>query len=109
MNGNEVFNFSITEVPKLVTNFIKKNNLKLKDIDYMLLHQASHIVNDNIKRNINIEDNKFLFNYNSFGNTVSSSIPLLIAKNFKKLRNKKAILCGFGVGLSVATCFYEFK
>ena len=44
--------------------------------------------------------------YNSFhitGNTVSSSIPLLINLNYKKLLNKNILLSGFGVGLSWAT------
>ena len=55
------------------------------------------------------DENKFLNNYKKYGNTVSSSLPLLMYENINKLRRKKLVLCGFGVGLSAASCFYEFK
>ena len=58
---------------------------------------------------LKMNENKFLINYNKYGNTVSSTIPLLIYENFKKLKNRKILLCGFGVGLSAASCYYEFK
>ena len=109
MNGNDVFNFSITVVPKIIRTLLKKNNTNIKKIDYLLLHQASKIVNNNLQRKLNLNKNKFLENYKKFGNTVSSSIPLLIAKNIEKLKNKKIIMCGFGVGLSAGACIYEFK
>lgn len=109
MNGNNVFNFSITVVPKIIRTLLKRNNISIQKIDYLLLHQASKIVNNNLQRKLNLNKNKFLNNYKKFGNTVSSSIPLLIAKNFKKLKDKKTIMCGFGVGLSVGACIYEFK
>ena len=109
MSGNNVFNFSITVVPNIIRTLLEKNNINIKKIDYFLLHQASKIVNDNLQRKLNLNKNKFLDNYKKFGNTVSSSIPLLIAKNMEKLKNKKIIMCGFGVGLSAGACIYEFK
>ena len=108
MNGNKVYNFSINEVPKIFKSFIKENKFNIQNFDYILLHQASKIVNENIKSKINYDMKKFLNNYDKFGNTVSSSIPLLISKNFKKLKNKKVLFCGFGVGLSVGICNHEF-
>jgi len=108
MDGKKVYNFSINEVPKIFKSFIKENKFNIQNIDYVLLHQASKIVNDNIENKIHYNMNKFLNNYDKFGNTVSSSIPLLISKNFKKLKNKKVLLCGFGVGLSIGVCNHEF-
>tara|TARA_Y100000389_G_scaffold160828_1_gene163117 strand:+ start:1679 stop:2590 length:912 start_codon:yes stop_codon:yes gene_type:complete len=109
MDGNKLFNFSLNTVPNLINELIKKNKLKKIDLDYVLLHQASNIINQNIMNKLKINKNKFLINYNKFGNTVSSTIPLLIHENFKRLKNKKILLCGFGVGLSAASCYYEFK
>ena len=108
MDGKKVYNFSVNEVPKIFKSFIKENKLNIKDFDFILLHQASKIVNENIKNKISHNMKFFLDNYDKFGNTVSSSIPLLICKNFKKLKNKKVLLCGFGVGLSIGICDYEF-
>ncbi len=109
MDGNKLFNFSLNTVPNLINELMKKNRLKNKNLDYILLHQASNIINKNIINKLKIENNKFLSNYRKYGNTVSSTIPLLIYENFKKLKNKNILMCGFGVGLSVSSCYYEFK
>lgn len=109
MNGNKLFDFSSNIVPTLISEIMKDNKIKKNDLDYILLHQASRIINENIINKLEINKNKFLKNYNKFGNTVSSTIPLLISQNFKTLKKKKILLCGFGVGLSAAACLYEFK
>jgi 3-oxoacyl-[acyl-carrier-protein] synthase-3 len=109
MDGNKLFNFSLNAVPDLINNFMHENKFKNEDLDFVLLHQASEIINKNIVNKLEIDNYKFLKNYQKFGNTVSSTIPLLLQENLKKLKNKKILLCGFGVGLSVSSCFYEFK
>ena len=108
MEGNNVYNFSLNEVPKLFKSFLKENKFDIKNYNYILLHQASKIVNESIKDKTKYNVKKFLNNYEQFGNTVSSSIPLLISKNFKILRKKKVLICGFGVGLSIGICNFEF-
>ena len=109
MDGKKLFHFSINEVPKLIGELLNENNINKKNLDFILLHQASEIINNNLIDKLGIEKSKFLSNYKKFGNTVSSTIPLLINENYKKLKNKKILLCGFGVGLSVSACYYEFK
>jgi 3-oxoacyl-[acyl-carrier-protein] synthase-3 len=109
MDGNKLFNFSSNIVPDLINELLIRNKIKKDKVDYVMLHQASRIINENITNKLKMEKNRFIFNYNKYGNTVSSTIPLLICENFNKLKNKKVIFCGFGVGLSVAACFYEFK
>ena len=108
MEGNNVYNFSLNEVPKLFKSFLKENKFDIKNYNYILLHQASKIVNESIKNKKKYNLKKFLNNYEQFGNTVSSSIPLLKSKNFKILRKKKVLICGFGVGLSIGICNFEF-
>jgi 3-oxoacyl-[acyl-carrier-protein] synthase-3 len=108
MNGNNVFKFSVHTVPKIIKKLMK-NKVNLNKVQYFFLHQARKIVNSNIQRLLNIRKNKFINAYQDYGNTVSSSIPLVLKKKFKNLKKKKVIMCGFGVGLSVAACFHEFK
>ena len=87
--------------------FLKKNMINKNDIDFVMLHQASDIVLKNIMRKLDIEKKKVLNNLTEFGNTVSSSIPLIISTNKKKVNNKKLLLCGFGVGLSIGVSYLE--
>ena len=51
-------------------------------------------------------------NYNKFGNTVSSSIPIALkeASKFNLIKNNdNIILSGFGVGLSWASVLIKWK
>ena len=84
-------------------NPLKKNRLKKTSIKYFILHQASKYVCDKIKDKLGLAKKFFLNNYQNYGNTVSSTIPLLLEECIKKKKIKKKdiiILCGFGVGLS---------
>ncbi len=103
MNGPKVAIFTIKEIPKFIEQFLKKNRLKKTSIKYFILHQASKYVCDKIKDKLGLAKKFFLNNYQNYGNTVSSTIPLLLEECIKKKKIKKKdiiILCGFGVGLS---------
>jgi 3-oxoacyl-[acyl-carrier-protein] synthase-3 len=41
------------------------------------------------------------------GNTVSSTIPILLEPLIHDDAKRRLLLCGFGVGLSTATCILE--
>jgi 3-oxoacyl-[acyl-carrier-protein] synthase-3 len=105
MSGTSVFNFSINEVTNEVEKFLKKNKIEKKKIKYFLFHQASKIVLDNLNRKLNISKNQTYNNIHKYGNTVSSTLPILIKDLKKKLIVKEdVLLCGFGVGLSIGIC-----
>lgn len=101
MNGPEILNFALREVPSLVKGFVKKNKINLSNIDYFLFHQANEFIIKSLKEKIGIPNHKIIVAMNKTGNTVSSSIPLALSKFSKKIPNKsKVLLVGFGGGLS---------
>lgn len=111
MNGPEVLLFTMSNVPKGITKLVKNSNLNVEDIDMFFLHQASKIVMDNIQRKLKIPDCKFPTNYQSYGNTVSATIPILMAQEAEKgnlKRGMKILLFGFGVGYSYGGCLVEY-
>lgn len=112
MMGSNVFQFTTANVPRLFQKLLKLNNIKKDQIKYFIFHQASKIVLDQLKKNLKIPNDKFPINYDKVGNTVSSSIPILLKelKDQKKLVSKdKIMLIGFGVGLSASACVLEWK
>ena len=103
MDGAKIAIFTINEIPKFIKNFLKNNRVKSNEVKYFALHQASKYVCDKIKDRLKLSNKLFLNNYNKYGNTVSSTIPLLLKNCIDQKKIKKndiIIACGFGVGLS---------
>ena len=103
MDGAKIAIFTIKQIPIFINNFLKENKLKSDNVKYFALHQASKYVCDKIKDKLKLHSKYFLNNYHKYGNTVSSTIPLLLKNCIDKKKIKKndiIIACGFGVGLS---------
>ena len=99
MNGRTVFTFSATAVPPAIEKTLADNGLTIDDIDCVLLHQGSKFIVDTIAKRLGAEE-KTGFHAGEYGNTVSSSIPILLARNVPDDANC-VLLSGFGVGLSM--------
>ena len=102
MKGKDVFMFTMKKIPIQIDQCLLDNTLKKDDIDIFIFHQASKYIVDNLTKNLNIPEEKVPFKAQNVGNTVSSSIPLVL-KEVLNSRYKFILLSGFGVGLSWAT------
>jgi len=99
----EIFNFTITTVPKTVKEALEKNGVTLEGIDLFVFHQANKYMLDFLCKKCKIDSAKFYMNFSDCGNTVSSSIPIALARAVQDGTLKsgmKVMLVGFGVGLS---------
>lgn len=111
MNGPAILLFTLTAVPKLVLDTLKKLNLKISEIDLFIFHQASALVLNQLAKKLNISEKKFFSNLSLRGNTVSSSIPIALKDALdKKLikRKSKVLIAGFGVGYSLGATVIEW-
>lgn len=105
MDGRKVLMFTMGNVPELVIKTLNKNKCKIKDIKMFIFHQASKVVLENLRRKLNIEENKIYKNYEYIGNTVSSTIPIALKECIERkkvVKGDKVLVCGFGVGYSMA-------
>lgn len=103
MNGVDVFNFSVREVVPDVKQLLEYSKIITADIDYFIFHQANKLMNESIRKKLDIELEKVPYSLKNFGNTSSATIPVtLITELSDKLRNENLslLLSGFGVGLS---------
>ncbi|MBI3096119.1 MAG: ketoacyl-ACP synthase III [Rhodocyclales bacterium] len=104
MNGRAVFNFSATAVPPQVNALLKDVGLSPSDIDLFLFHQGSKFIVDQLVKRLGLPADKASLNLAGQGNTVSSSLPLLLQGHLGDPRLHSMLLSGFGVGLSWASC-----
>ena len=101
MDGQEIFMFTLVQVPKMMKEVLAKNNLQKEDVDLFVFHQANQYMLDHLKKKLQIDEDKFFVNLSLVGNTVSSTIPMALcaARDKNKLKGN-VLLAGFGVGLS---------
>jgi len=107
MNGRQVFNFAAVRVPQQINRYFEERNMQPSDIDLYCLHQGSAAIVDAISRRYPDVQERFVKDILETGNTVSSSIPLLLEKHVLGKDLKRVLICGFGVGLSWATNVLE--
>lgn len=111
MHGANVFTFTAENVPNATNILLEKANLKIEDIKLFIFHQASSIVLNTIRDKLKIPKEKFYHDIESFGNTVSSTIPIALinADKEKRIPKKEPILImGFGVGYSLSGGIFIF-
>lgn len=102
MDGRMIFSFALSNVPNVINNNLKKEQYLISDIDLFIFHQASKYIIDRVVKKLQISHEKVPFDILDYGNTSSSTIPIILEKNINKNYNKM-LLCGFGVGLSIAS------
>ena len=104
MDGMEVFNFTMREVPKDIKAVLKFSETTIDQIDYIVFHQANKFMTDFFAKKLKYPINKVPYSLQHFGNTSAVSIPLTIVSEMQGLvKNKKIILSGYGGGLSWGT------
>ncbi len=108
LNGMDIFNFSVTTMPKSIRQFLIKKKTSFHEIDFFVMHQANLIMNETIRKKLKVEKEKVPYTLKNYGNTSSASIPLTMSTlNYLKTSKHKLLLSGFGVGLSWANAIIE--
>lgn len=104
MNGAEVFNFTLREVPDAVNAVMKQAGWTASDADALVLHQANRFIISTVGRKCGFPADKTPMDIvEQYGNQSSASIPCaLIDALGDRLQTSplKIVACGFGVGLS---------
>jgi len=101
MNGSEIFNFTIDNIPSLVNNILCKNQIEQSDISLFVFHQANKYIISYLRDLMGVEKEKCYINMENTGNTVSSTIPIALYNAQKENGLQGHILiAGFGVGYS---------
>ena len=105
MNGSEIFNFTIDIVPTLVQDILDKNELLKEDIDGYVFHQANAFMLNFLRKKLKVKEEKFHYYMSEVGNTVSSTIPIVLCEKLRENKLKgNLLLAGFGVGYSWGGC-----
>lgn len=110
MNGGDVFNFVIREVPRDIKKTLAYADRTADSFDYIIFHQANNFINSYIAKKMKLDTTKIPSTIEKYGNTSSVSVPLTIVSELKdKMEGKKELLMSaFGVGMTWATGIVPF-
>jgi 3-oxoacyl-[acyl-carrier-protein] synthase-3 len=103
MNGRQVFNFASLQVAPHIRQLLNQAGLAERDVDAYCLHQGSMAILNAVSRRFPDVEERFVKDMGRVGNTVSSSIPLVLEKNLFLESWNRVVISGFGVGLSWAS------
>lgn len=107
MNGGEIFNFVMTTVSEHLKNFMQQTNVSSETVDWLFLHQANKQIIETLAAQVGMPVEKTPSTaFSKYGNLSSSSIPSAMCEQFggTTVTGQKLLLCGYGVGLSWASC-----
>ena len=110
MDGPALIQFTMGSIPGLVESILKEESLTQEDVDLFLFHQATLKMLDQVRQTAGIDSAKFPIRMEKVGNTVSSTLPILIhqlRESGELTPDSANMLIGFGVGWSWAGCMWR--
>jgi 3-oxoacyl-[acyl-carrier-protein] synthase-3 len=109
MDGPDLVKFTLDVVPPLIERVLADAGLTRENVDMYLVHQATLFMLEHLRQRLEMDETEMPAELKEMGNTVSSTIPILIQslRDSGRLRpGTRSLLIGFGVGLSWAGCMW---
>ena len=110
MDGPSLISFAVAAIPQLVRQTLQSAGTTRDQIKRFILHQATYKMMSELQQCLQLDDDSMPIMLKDVGNTVSSTIPIVIEslRSRGELRPaERNMLIGFGVGWSWAACIWE--
>ncbi len=110
MDGPALITFTVDAVPQLISEVLESAKWGVGDVDYYLLHQATYKMMTYLYDRLNLDARRMPVVLDDCGNTVSSTIPIVIDRlrgDGRLYPGVRSLLIAFGVGWSWAGCAWE--
>ena len=116
MDGLAIYSFGVSVVPGHIRRHLEQAGRSVADLDALLLHQANKVIIEGIVKKTGIAPCKVPYEtLSKYGNLGSSSIPALICEHYgpggagESAPKRDVLLCGFGAGLTWASCLLSLE
>ncbi|HWV14844.1 MAG TPA: ketoacyl-ACP synthase III [Cellvibrio sp.] len=110
MNGPNLFNFTVARVPELIDETLQLMNSDAEQTDLFFFHQSNQFIMKHIAKKCGLSAEKTPIILDKFGNIGGASIPLAMTQYLAQqsiTSPQKAMLLGYGVGLSWGSAFID--
>jgi len=107
--GSAVFKFAVTNMADVAAQVAERNNLKAKDIQWLVPHQANKRIIDATASRVGVNEAQVMMNIQRYGNTTDGTIPLLLWDYEKQLKKgDNLIIAAFGGGFTWGALYVKW-
>ncbi len=108
-NGKPVFKAAVSGMSNTVETVMKRNNLSVDDVNWVVPHQANKRIIEAVARMSNFPMEKVLVNIQKYGNTTAGTIPLCLWDFEDQLKKgDNIILTAFGGGYTWGSVYVKW-
>jgi len=100
-DGRNVYKNAVTDMYTSSVSLMKRNNLSVDDVDYLIPHQANLRIIEAVSSRAGFPREKVLVNIEHYGNTSAASIPICLDEFYSDgtiTKGSRLLLTAFGAG-----------
>lgn len=99
--GRDVFQYACNYMIKEIETILKRNNIPIQELNYLITHQANSRISDYVVKKLGINTSRVLSNIKFLGNTGSASTPIVLSQNKERFKKNDIVaITVFGGGYS---------
>jgi 3-oxoacyl-[acyl-carrier-protein] synthase-3 len=105
MDGPAILRFTLGVIPPMLQGLLDRAGTTRDRIDLFVFHQANRYILNVLCKQCKLDPERFVIDMAETGNTVASTIPIVLAKAKaagRMVSGGRVAMVGFGVGLSWA-------
>lgn len=110
MQGKNVFRLTARVIEGFIKTTLDMSGLTLKDIDWVVPHQASKLALEHVQKQLNLDPDKVVNILKTKGNQVAASIPSALdalLRSGKTKKGDKVLFIGTSAGVSLGAAVLE--
>ena len=111
MEGNKVFKLAVKSMYSSCDLLLKRNNLDVKSIDWLLTNQANLRIIDALGKKMKIDKDKVIINIEKYANTSAATIPIALDEAIRSGKIRKGdiiLMSSFGAGLTSGSLLIRY-
>ena len=111
MQGNKVFKLAVKSMYSSCKKILKRNNLDINTIDWLITHQANLRIIKSLGKKLKIDTDKVIVNIEKYGNTSSATIPVALDEAIEEGKIKKGdlvLMSSFGAGMTYGSLLIRY-
>lgn len=104
MDGKEAYRVTTKAIDHFTDQLMSKAGCSLKEIDWVVPHQASHLAIEHLRRKLKLPTEKIVNIFKERGNQIAASIPSALHEMYqskKPTSGQKVLIVGTSAGLSL--------